>query len=293
MKKLAFASLTLASCMFVSCFSKASQLPSTDIYLADIQNNAVLSVINISNRDGYDNQPNFGDDGVLFTAGVKINGKWQTDIMYYNFQSKATINITNSIESEYSPTIMPSGEHISVIRATEDGKQELWRYGFNHKSSPALIYKEPNKLIGYHAWGTNNDLVTFVLGEPHSLYIGNTDQQVSKQVVNNIGRTLAFNQKLGQYSFSHYREKGQYVALFDATTERVTSLFSLPTGVDYYAWQGSEHIIFADKAVIYRWQLGKKIKPKKWLDLSVYCSTKITRLKYHDSLNKLAFVCER
>ena len=40
----------------------------------------------------------------------------------------STTRVTNTPESEYSPTVTPDGAHISVIRVEADGTQRLWRF---------------------------------------------------------------------------------------------------------------------------------------------------------------------
>jgi len=63
--------------------------------------------------------------GVLYTS---IRNK-QADIYRYDLQSGATTQVTNTAESEYSPTLMPDRKNISVVRVEADGKtQRLWKF---------------------------------------------------------------------------------------------------------------------------------------------------------------------
>src|SRR4051812_9271744 len=62
---------------------------------------------------GYNNQPYFMADGrsVLYTS----NRNKQTDIYRYDVASGKTTQVTDTSESEYSPTLMPDGKNISVV----------------------------------------------------------------------------------------------------------------------------------------------------------------------------------
>ena len=63
--------------------------------------------INISNNEGYDNQPSFFEDDNVLYASTR-NG--QTDIAQYhiNYKSKTFINYTKHIIQSYNHTLMLS-----------------------------------------------------------------------------------------------------------------------------------------------------------------------------------------
>lgn len=292
MKKAAVFALTACASFPLFANNTASDLPNTDVFLVKLNGNAIVSAENVSNRIGYDNQPNFIDGGLLYTAGFHQGELWQTDVMLYDFKTKQTTNLTNTDVSEYSPTKVPNEDGFSVILEGHDGSQELWQYGFSKPVTAKLLRKEVGK-IGYHAWGQNYDLITFVLGKPHALYFGNTQKQTGKPVANDIGRTLAFNKTRNVYSFSQYKNDQQWITLFDSQNESLKPVLQLPEGVDYYAWQGDDVLIYGKGNAIYRWRLDSSDKPSKWLDLSAHCAHKITRLKYQTTTDLLAFVCDR
>src|ERR1700742_300252 len=81
--------------------------PDTEILLATLSTAngapAIARPVNISNSPGYDNQPSFTPDGrsVLFTS---IRGGTQTDIYRYDIASRTIVRVTDTPESEYSPT---------------------------------------------------------------------------------------------------------------------------------------------------------------------------------------------
>ncbi len=73
--------------------------------------------VDITNNPGYDNQPFFTPDSrsVLFTSVRGPAGTTQTDIYHYDIAPRTIAHVVNTPESEYSPTVTPSG-NLSVIR---------------------------------------------------------------------------------------------------------------------------------------------------------------------------------
>src|SRR5258705_12870036 len=153
----------------------AAPPPDTEIYLAPLSmSGGRLTVglpVNITSSPGYDNQPSFAPDGrsVLFTS---LRGGAQTDIYRYDIAAGRVERVTNTPESEYSPTESPDGAHISVIRVEADGAQRLWRFTMDG-TQPELVLADV-KPVGYHAWGDDHTLALFVLGRPATLQIADT-----------------------------------------------------------------------------------------------------------------------
>src|SRR5258706_14141105 len=136
--------------------------PDTEIFLASFAAgaNPVGRPANITNNQGYDNQPSFTPDGagILFTS-IRGGGT-QTDIYRYDIASGSTAQVTRTAESEYSPTVTPDGGHISVIRVEADGTQRLWRFTLEG-GAPELVLP-CIKPVGYHAWADSHTLALFV-----------------------------------------------------------------------------------------------------------------------------------
>src|SRR3954466_1352471 len=86
---------------------------------------------NITNRAGYDNQPTFSPTGrSIFYTSTREDG--QADIYRYDVAMKTSERLTKtSPESEYSATVMPSKERLSVVRVEKDSAQRLWSFNFN------------------------------------------------------------------------------------------------------------------------------------------------------------------
>src|SRR5262249_42680455 len=99
--------------------------PGARIYLGGLRGRpgevVAEAVKNVTNRPGYDNQPHFSPDGkTLFYTSVRDG---QSDIYRVDLASGAITAFTNTPESEYSPTVMPGGKEIAVIRVERDSTQ--------------------------------------------------------------------------------------------------------------------------------------------------------------------------
>lgn len=140
----------------------AATPPPSDIYLTFLTGDFKLGApAKFTQHIGYNNQPSFlaDDRSVLYTS-IR-NG--QADIYQYDPGFGGTTQATNTPESEYSPTLMPDGKNISVVRVEADGTQRLWKFPLTGRGAPSLIL-EDIKPVGYHWWLDKNTLALFILG---------------------------------------------------------------------------------------------------------------------------------
>ncbi|HEV2765048.1 MAG TPA: hypothetical protein VGV38_18850, partial [Pyrinomonadaceae bacterium] len=105
--------------------------PSTDIFLVEVVSRGSLWRFgrprNVTAREGYDNQPHFepGGGALLYTS---IREDRQADIYRFDVRpGGAQTRVTATREDEYSPTPMPGGRFISVVRVEADKTQRLWK----------------------------------------------------------------------------------------------------------------------------------------------------------------------
>ena len=138
--------------------------PNTEVYLFDLEisgDSIVLSnKINISDNDGYDNQPSFYDDHTIIFSSTRDG---QTDIREYSIHNGNTRWLTNTpVGSEYSPTRIPGSNNISAIRLDTTGLQRLYNYDISTGTSKTLL---KDAKVGYHLWNSSEILVNTVLVE--------------------------------------------------------------------------------------------------------------------------------
>lgn len=282
---------------FITCIvlSTMNVNADTDVFIADITfahgQYTIQNPINITNRKGYDNQPYFNTDssGVFFTSQFDS----QTDIMFYDIKSRQKINISNTKDtSEYSPTPFLLGEKISFIKVEEDNTQRLWSMDI-HKANPKQsLLNRHIKPVGYHAWGKQNDLALFVLGEPMMLqYIANVKQASGKVVANNIGRTIRYNATLSAFSFT---ESDQHVlSTYNPTSDMVTAYRPLPNATQDYEWLTDKTVVVGNGSTLQTWSIDQPTQPWQTIaEMAPVCNTQISRLAISNDTKKIAFVCE-
>ena len=129
----------------------------TEVYLFDLISNAnnysIKNPINISNNDGYDNQPSFMKNGRSILFSSTRNG--QTDIVSYNVRNGKKTWLTDTDGSEYSPQQIGNSKTFSAIRLDKDGTQLLYKYSMYSNKSSVLI---PKLKVGYYAWANKNQI---------------------------------------------------------------------------------------------------------------------------------------
>lgn len=166
--------------------------PSTDIYLVALDLAATPPTVgaprNLTDRDGYDNQPAFAADGGSLLYTSQRDG--QTDIMRLDLTSLQSSNLTGTPESEYSPLPIPGRPAIAVVRVEADGTQRLWGFPAGD-GTPWPVFPDLAP-VGYHAWNPEGQVAMFVLGEPATLWlgVGHGDGPAPRQIAADIGRSL-------------------------------------------------------------------------------------------------------
>jgi Domain of unknown function (DUF6265)/WD40-like Beta Propeller Repeat len=266
--------------------------PNTDIFLFDLNTKngtfELSNMKNISNNEGYDNQPSFLDDNTIFYAGTR-NG--QTDIVKYsiNYDSKIFINHTDG--SEYSPLKIPNQNAVSSIRLEKDGTQKLYKYSLRNGKSEVLV---DDIVIGYHVWYNKDILASAVLeNEGLSLYITNFRENENYKVEATIGRSLHKipNTNLVSYIFKENDSLWKIKSL-DIYSGKTKSIFkTLPKSEDM-CWLPNGTILMGKDNVLYTYNPSKNIEWTEVTSLKKYGITNITRLAVSPDGTKLALVGE-
>ena len=265
-----------------------ANMPKSQILLADLNTPHGIRVSLVTDKARYNNQPHLTDTGLYYTREVISNNQSQTDIAFYNLSSKKTVMITNTPQSEYSPTLTPDGLHLSAIVVEDDGKQKLWQYPLASELAASRIFDwiEP---VGYHAWGSKNDLVMFILGEPHTLQYTSVAAAKGEVVASDIGRTLIYNEAQAEFLFSYSQHGQHHLARFDPQTKQVSNILRLPNQVQDFILKDENTIAYAIKNRVYQRHLKGGSDISQWLDLTTYCDNEISRMSYKNQ--QLAFVC--
>lgn len=266
--------------------------PSTEIFLVDLSNrNDRLRVgdpRNITNRDGYDNQPAFIESGqsILFTS---IRDDNQADIYKYNIKTDFLTRITETKEGEYSPTLTPDGKYISVIRVEADATQRLWKFPLKG-GTPALIL-ETIKPVGYHVWVNAGTVIVFILGTPNTLQIVDLKTEKTEIISENVGRSLHRRPGQQKYTFVHkLSDKEWVIKELDIKTREVTQLIKTLPGSEDYVWMPGGIALMANGAKLFKWDSKQNGDWQEVADFSGAGLKSITRLALSPKGDRLALV---
>ena len=270
----------------------ASNAPSTDIYLYRFSRFPLGSaVFNITNRRGYDNQPSWnGNDRLLYTS----QSGGQTDIYEVDFGRGVIDRFTDTPESEYSASLTPDGNAITVVRVERDSTQRLWRFP-KDRSAPSLVLPDIRP-VGYFAWLDVSRLALFVLGQPATLQIADTRTGAARVVVSNIGRSLQRVPGGSRASYLHRTGSRWMIETVDPDPRGdgsfdIDIIAPLPDSAEYVAWRSSSELYTASGSRILRMRLPDKT----WElveDLSVRGIRRISRIALSPDGTRLALVAD-
>ena len=284
-------SILILAYFILSCQALAQ--PATEVYLFDLtelqEGYQLSNPKNISDNEGYDNQPSFLVDGSgIFLASAR-NG--QTDIALYSLESGELAYLNNTPElSEYSPVQTPDRFSVSFIILSEEGTQQFWK---TTHSQPEPVILESEVIIGYYTWYTNDIYFCFVLADADtpSTFQQHTISTGEKKVLgDNPGRSLHKIPGKDAVSFIDKNNEDWLIKAYYPESKTFETLANTLPEVEDMVWLNSTTIVMGKGSELYYYDLTKETE-KKWQlisDLSEYQLDDITRLAYHDG--KLAVV---
>lgn len=272
----------------------SSQVPSgTDIWVfplaADGSGVEVDSGIRATHRQGYDNQPHLLPGGrfLLFTA---IDDSGQADIFRFDLQTGETEALTRTApESEYSATLLPTGDGISVIRVEADSTQRLWRFDLDG-GNPEVILPDIQP-AGYHTWISEDALALFVLGSPSTLQVASAGPGAGKILARNIGRSLHIIPLRGTISFVQWNEEREgTIQELNPSTGEVRRLAPLLEGNEFYAWTPGGVLLAGKDSKLFRWNPEKEEGWQEMADLASSGVSGISRIAVSPEGDRIAVV---
>lgn len=260
----------------------------TDVFLFNLVSNnnsiKVANGTNISNNEGYDNQPSFlNNDRILYSS--TRNG--QTDIAQYfsSYKSKMWINLTEG--SEYSPLKIPNKNEVSAVRLDKDGKQRLYRYNLSNGQSSELIQ---DLVVAYYTWFNEETIVSAVIEDQQlNLFATNISAGISKKYATNVGRSFHKIPNSNLISFISKENENQWQIKSINPDTGVTKLIAnTMEGVEDICWLNNKTILSGRGTKLYKLTLNKD---NNWVEISDFSSlgiTSITRITVNSSMDKLA-----
>jgi len=259
--------------------------PSTDIVVLDLYPHLdhvhVGSMLRVTDRHGYDNQPHFLDHDRLLFVSDREGGL--TDVWLHVLSEGRTGRITaTSAEAEYSPRRIPGepdsggpgargpgGEprppgpalDLAVVRVEADGdRQFLVRYAGDPDGSPlgrGDRVLAPLDDIGYHAWAGPRHVAVVRVGATPGLYLARIGADGSMEeirlVQERVGRSLQSVPGTREVSYVDLSDPSHPVLRrLDAETGEVRDVAPLPQGVEEHAWLSDRTAFMGHQGILYR-----------------------------------------
>ncbi|WP_299123797.1 nuclear transport factor 2 family protein [uncultured Winogradskyella sp.] len=274
----------ISFCLYSSFILSQSN---TEVFLFDLEtNNSKIEVKNgknISNNEGYDNQPSFLDDRYVVFASTR-NG--QTDIAKYDkrYNGKIWVNFTDG--GEYTPLKIPNKNAVSAVRLDKDGKQRLYSYNLSNGESTELIN---DLVVAYYTWYDEHILVSAVIEDQDlNLFTTNLQEGTNRKYATKVGRSFHKipNSNLVSYISKENESQWQIKSLNPLTGE-TNVIANTMQEVEDICWLDGKTILSGKDNILYKLRLQRDNDWKQVADLSTNGITKITRLAVNTSATKL------
>jgi Tol biopolymer transport system component len=226
---------------------------STDLYLFELWANQGLVSVgdarNLTDRDGYDNQPAFTPDGrgILYVQRSGDNA----EIYRYDLDQDAPVRVTDTLEREYSPQALPGGGGFSVVRRERDGSQRVWRFE-DDGTNPRLLV-DVNDVL-YYTWADDHTLALYTDDDPPSLYLADTSGGAVEKIAAGTGRSI--QRVPGKRAISFVQKDGPadwWIVEMNLDTREVVRLARTLQGRVDHAWTPSGALVMALGSRLYMW----------------------------------------
>lgn len=266
-----------------------SQLPNTDVWLFELCLNKQKQTVlcnpqNISNREGYDNQPSFAADKRSLYY-VSIREDKQADIYQFDLKKKLSNRFTSSKESEYSPTVTGDKHQLATVMVEKDSTQRLhFLNGLTGLDEGVLDVDS----IGYFTFLNTDTLVYYKLTQPHSLRIHSRSTKEDHWLCNQPIRNFkAVNRHCVIYGIKDSVSVACYK--YDLQLQRAQRFAEYPAGSEDIYWDDQLGLLRSEGTSILRYDEIKQTWTLLY-DLSSFGLRKITRFCFDPQRKYLAVV---
>lgn len=297
-------SIIVLSLVCIGCASvKKEPLPNTEIWLAKFNERTleVTDVQQITQHNGYDNQPCFSNDSKFLLYASDQDGNGSPDVMRYDIASGTTTRITSTTASEFSPTPTGSGRFtaIHVGKPKSDGddyteSQELWEYDSTGKGLGPIITATR---VGYHTWLDQNHVAAFIVGSedgkmPHKLVVYNTINSTKIDIASNVGRCLK-RAPNGMLTYVDKSDSTAYKIMITAGDSASTdTIVALPKGTEDFCWMYEGTIFTFANGTLYG--CATYNQPRTWKPyISPYLDGVVSRLVMSPDSRYFAWVVKK
>ena len=277
---------------FTTTFFTFSQ-ENTEVFVFDISHSyeglELLNGRNISNNEGYDNQPSFLSNESVVFAG---NNNGQTDISEYNLASSLQKWINSKTEGgEYSPQKFPSNSDVAAVRLDTDGMQRLYRYDNKNGNSTEII---KDLQVAYFAFYNDKTMLATVLNSDKlDLVMIDLSSKSVDTMFYNAGRSLQKVPQTNSMSYSLVNDEGNLdLYLLDMKTFESFFVSELPIGIQDYVWINDTQILVGSGSRLYMYDTLGGSEWNRVASVEEYGIQNISRMAISPNGKKLALVAE-
>jgi Tol biopolymer transport system component len=267
-----------------------AQMPETDIWLFKLTKNkgeiTFTKGENITNRNGYDNQPSFTFDSkkIVFVSNFSSN---QTDIYEYHISKKKINQLTKTEESEYSPSESYTENIITSVTVEKDSSQRIWAYHRINFQSSVLIPEIDS--VGYYTWLNKDSILYYKLTNPHSLHAYDLINQKDVTLTKHPSRAFKKTHNSSKFIYA-VKDSAQLLFWLYNPTLRETSYYcSSPSTQEDFIWHPDLGLIKSENNQLLRYVETDK----KWIVLFSFESfgiQKISRFNFSSDGKYLVLV---
>ncbi len=265
----------------------------TEVYLFDLSmengNPMLTNPKNISNNEGYDNQPSFLDNNTILFSSTRAE---QTDIKKFNIEAGSTTSwISNTpTGSEYSPLKIPEKNAVSAIRLDLDGLQLLYEYDLK-TGEPTPILDQLK--VGYHLWYNDSTLISSVLvDERLDLVMSNLANGTNRTLQRNVGRSILRIPESDLVSYISKNENPWQIKSIDPNTGTVNYVSDVPKESEDICWLNSKIILTGEGKSLMKFNVENDVE---WIPIMYFEEEEInniSRIATNENRTRLAFVAE-
>jgi hypothetical protein len=266
----------------------------TDIFLADVSVQdgrlRIGTPHNITAREGYDNQPWFLPDGsgLLYVSGRND----QMDVYRYDLATHTSMQVTDTPENEFSPSLPGDGSRMMVVRWPNDmSTGALW--WFTPDGRPLEEARGSVPRVGYYTFVDVHTLALFINDSIQSFMLSDARTGDTIRVGQDLGgsapRTIPGQRAV---SFLSAHDDGtRWLTRLDVDTRATTPLVRMLDRVANYTWTARGTVLAARGNTIYEWS-----PDDGWREVVAFDDVAlqgITRIALSREGNRIAFVSSR
>lgn len=250
--------------------------------------------LNAFNPNGYNNQPCFFPSGELYLTVQEARDTTQTDIFALDLNLSTRTRVTATRESEFSPTPMPGGKQLSVVRVEADNRQRLWALPIDRSNGGYPIFPELGN-VGYHCWLRDTLCALYLVGEdeehPDRLVLAGIKSQKPLWIASKIGRCLLKTPDDKLAYVQKATDQTWFLKTYDLRTQKSDIVVKTLPGSEDFVLLPDGTFLAGSGSKLYQYKPGVQTDWKEIANLGRYGVKKITRLAYGKD-NRLAVVVE-